>query len=438
MSKKDIVKKKKKGILTKILLLIIGIFFFIQSIGLKNANIVNHVTFVSAIGIDKSPKDENKIIVTFQIIPAQVALDSLGDLDKIVLTSIETTSLEDAMSISHNYLSSIINFSQTRVIVFSEELARQGIERYINSISSSSTFYSSMNILICEKGTAQEYLESMENSTEINPMNYYNIIENAESIGSSSQAVNIMDFLIALHDKVASPIAPLCRVIQEETEGEGQQEKSGEKKEEGKSEEIDNLSQENTNAIPKKSSTKIEVGGLAVFDHDKMVGTLNNDETAYHLMLTKKAKTFFYPLYHPNYANPDETILTNFYIWQTKNATIKFNKSSLKDLRIDVIIPLNASILDTKENTYDFLNNDYMKYLANYLEQDLQKQFQAYFSKLQKDYAVDIDGLIQCSKLYFLTDKDLENFNWKEKYESANISVRFDINFMTSALSTKK
>lgn len=436
MSKKDIVKKTKKNILTKILLVVIGIFFFIQSIGLKNANIVNHVTFVSAIGIDKSPKDENKIIVTFQIIPAQVALDSLGDLDKIVLTSIETTSLEDAMSISHNYLSSIINFSQTRVIVFSEELAREGIERYINSISSSSTFYSSMNILICENGTAQEYLESMENSTEINPMNYYNIIENAESIGSSSQTVNIMDFLIALHDKVASPIAPLCRIVQGEKKE--QEEKDGEKKEEGKSEEIDNLNQENENAIPKKSNTKIEIGGLAIFDHDKMIGTLNNDETAYHLMLTKKAKTFFYPLYHPNYKNQDETILTNFYIWQTKNATIKFNKASLKNLKIDITIPLNASILDTKENTYDFLNDDYMKYLSNYLEQDLQKQFQAYFSKLQQNYAVDIDGLIQCSKLYFLTDKDLEDFNWKEKYKSANISLHFDINFMTSALSTKK
>ena len=436
MSKNNIVKKTKKGTLTRVLLAIIGVFFFIQSIGLKNANVVNHVTFVSAIGIDKSPKDEDKIIVTFQIIPAQVALDSLGDLDKVVLTSIETTSLEDAMSISHNYLSSIINFSQTRVIVFSEELAREGIERYINSISSSSTFYSSMNILICENGTAQEYLESMENSTEINPMNYYNIIENAENIGSSSEAVNIMDFLITLHDKVASPVAPLCRVIQEENEE--QNEKGGEQKEEGKSEEIDNLAQQNANAIPKKSTTKIEVGGLAIFDHDKMIGTLTNDETAYHLMLSKKAKTFFYPLYHPNYNAPNETVLTNFYIWQSKNANIKFNKSSLKNLKIDITIPINASVLDTKENTYDFLNNDYMKYLSTHLEQALQEQFQAYFSKLQKDYAVDIDGLIQCSKLYFLTDKDLENFNWKEKYESAKISVKFDINFMTSALSTKK
>ncbi|MEG1008904.1 MAG: Ger(x)C family spore germination C-terminal domain-containing protein [Clostridia bacterium] len=275
---------KKNILLTiKVIICILVIFFMIN---LDNTQRIEHSTFVSAIGIDKS-KNENKILVTYQIVPPQITNESTPDLDKYSTTTVETETMEEAVAIIHNYISTVVNFSHARAIIFSKEIAELGCIEYINSIVTNPTYNSNMFVMVCST-SAQKYLESMSKDLEVNPILYYNVIRNANYISSSIQPVTAIEFLRDYYLPNVNPIATMCSVIEDKNKENTKDIKSVSNSSE---KEIDNIEKKDGN-IEKKSKSKIEAGGMAIFDKDKLIGTLNLDETAYYLMINSKLRLY--------------------------------------------------------------------------------------------------------------------------------------------------
>lgn len=476
------VKYKKNSVLKKIIIIIAAIIVVILMLGIKNATRIEHSMFVTAIGIDKSPDDPNKVLVTFQIVPPQVTSQSSTDIDKVIVTSINEDSLEKAVAMVHNYMSAVVNLSHTRAVVFSEDIAKDGILKYLTSISSNKMYDTNMYVLVC-RGSAQTYLESISQDTEVNPLLYYNIIRNSQYISSSSKTVTVMQFLKQLYDPNVQPTAPVCNIVDNasasnnssdeskskneqsgiqsqnqenskkpttaeptnpEESGEKQQQSSdssSSKSEEGKDDKssaagkIDNTESSNENVIKQKSNIKIEIGGMAVFDNDKLVGFLNNDETAYHLMLNSKITNYYINIAHSGENNKE--VETNVYLWQQKNSTIKVNLKGDTPL-IDITIPLNANILDTESKTFNFYDTEYMNKMKNLIIEKLEKSMNSYINKMQKEYKVDIDDYIEYSKKSFLTTTEMNDYDWNKRFLNAKIKVNFDIRFVVSGLSTMK
>ena len=343
-TKKDYVKKHPNSWALRVVKIVVILIIIVSMFGLKNSSSMEHSTFVIGIGIDVSPTDPNKTLVTFQIVPPQITSQSSSDMDKVVVTSIDADSLESAVSLVHNYLSTIVNFSHTRVVVFGQEIAKQGINNYISSLTSNPTYDTNMFVMVC-KETAQEYLESISQDMEVNPTLYYNIIRNAQFISGSTKSITLMQFLQALYDPYLEPTASLCSVTDskedkqaseqtkenvikpEETQqsaaqppGEGEQqnaqettqggsqvkedtstsskppkesseeEESSEKSKGSLEGETDNTTGKTADNILQKSNAKIQISGMAIFDGDKMVGTITPEETAYYLMTTNTLK----------------------------------------------------------------------------------------------------------------------------------------------------
>jgi len=49
-------------------------------------------------------------------------------------TTVEAPSIYSGLNMINSYVSKQLNMSQIKVLVFSEELAREGIEKYINAL----------------------------------------------------------------------------------------------------------------------------------------------------------------------------------------------------------------------------------------------------------------------------------------------------------------
>ncbi|MEG0872810.1 MAG: Ger(x)C family spore germination C-terminal domain-containing protein [Clostridia bacterium] len=441
---------KKPFIFKKTSIAIIVIIVIFQMIGLKSSGKIEHATFANAIGIDISPTSPDKVMVTFQIIPPQISTQTTSsEQEKFIVTSINTDSLEKAIALTHNYMSTVINFSHTRAVIFSEEIAKEkGIEKYINSISSNPTFDTNMFVLI-SKTKAQKFLESFSQTTEVNPMLYFNILRNSQYISSSTKPVTVMEFSKNLYDPYMDATASVCDVIENtakktsKTDLEKSSANTKEKKEDNSST-IDNTKGSNLDNLQKKSASKIEVGGMAVFKGGKLVGILDSDMVACHLMINSKIKGYFLQINSQNKtgdknsSNTDkENEIANIYLWQQSNSKIDLDING-NIPKIDITIPLNVKILDTNNNIYDFTDKDYMNKMRECINNKLKSDMDNYINIVQKKYDVNIDNYVSYIRKDFLTCTNLNEYNFESKYPTANIHVSFKLKYMSTGLTTKE
>ena len=424
--------------------------------GTANASKIDHSTFAMAIGIDKSQNDENKILVSFQIVPPQVTSQNGGDIEKVIVTSLETESLEKAISLIHNYMSTFVNFSHTRAIIFSEEVAKEGIFKYVNSISSNNIFDTNMYVMV-SRGSAKEYLENISKDTEINPTLYYNIVNNAYEASSTTYPITIMEFLRLYHEDGLNPIAPVCSIIEntnsnildqstKQENKDNNEDKQNDNEESNKSQNQDSKNQdsksedsknkESTSSSESESKIKIEIGGIAVFEQDKLKGDIEKEMIPYYLMIDKKIENCFTTVTHKDYKT-DEMVDTNLYFVQRDSAKIKVNINGRNPI-IDITVTLYAYVTDTKNHTFNMYDTEYMNYLKSNISSSLEKNMNEYLSKTQNEFNLSINDFIHYIKLKFMTENELKNYNFDEKYKDIKFNVKFNIKFGSSNLNVKK
>lgn len=450
MSKNDYVIEKKKNPFFTIVKIAIIITILISMIGLENSVNTNNLCFANIIGLDKSENNPSNLLVTFQIITPKMESSNSVSTDKTLVTSIDENSIDIAVSTLQDYISSNIEFSNSNAIIISEDLAKDGVQRYISTISSNLEFNNNMYILICE-GKAQDFIETLDKNDSINPTSYFDILKNAEEKSSSVKFVNLTEFSNLLFTSNATPYAPICKINTEnkENSNENQDNKDTKDENEQKSESsaskkdsntVDNTSSNNQDLIKQKSDINIEIGGTAIFKDEKLVGKISSDETAFHIMLTSILKSYTTTLdvsESEDNAINNQTSSSNVNITQTGKAKIKVDTNGNRP-RIDVKIPLNIVVLDTPAGEYDYLNSNYISSVKKKVTEVLDKKMENYINKIQKEYNTDLAEFYKYSRKNFLTAKEYNEYNFKEKFKDAKIDVRFDITFNDAGLNLEK
>ena len=117
---------------------------------------IDNLAYVLAIGIDTS--DENNLEVTFEFSTTTAASES-GTTEKTspVINSVKASSLSNAINLMNSYMGKQINMSHCKVIIFSEELAYQGISDEIYTLINDTQIRPSANIMI-SKYSAKYYI----------------------------------------------------------------------------------------------------------------------------------------------------------------------------------------------------------------------------------------------------------------------------------------
>ena len=425
----------------------IVVLLFIVSLlsGCYDYNEPNDLSYVVAIGIDKG-SDESLYNFTLQFArPTQISDGSSegggGESKEQTLSTVkvEAPSIYSAVNVANHVISKTYTLSHTKIIVISNEVAKSGIGKIVDTVGRSTDLRPTV-FLCVSADKAEKYLESVKPVVEINPVKYYRLI--FESPNSSYIPKNDLGSVFAsLKSNTQQITLPYVG------SGKGEKEDSQKDSSEGKSQAPEPSENENMNIpvneagfeyhmkeyvagkldIEKKNES--EVVGSAVFKGDKMISILSGLESEILNILSGKFTSGYSSLYVPQ--SPDNPVTLR--VEQRQKPKIKIemkdDKPKIKtDLFLEGIFMSVPSdyIIEKNLSEFDKNTSDYIKEYA-----------EAFLNKTTKELNSDIVGFGKYAKKLFLTNKEFEDFKWNEKYKNAEFECNVEFSVRRTGLTKR-
>lgn len=457
----------------KIILILVAIIAVVWGFSDSySSHTIDNIVHVVAIGIDKcDDEQENNMKVSFQFVNMSSGSEgSSGGEASTVVTSINTTTINKAINLMNSYIGKELNFSHCKVIVFSEDFAKEGISTEICTLVNNEEIRPSTNIVV-STSDANTYLKNANPNIEKLVTNYYDTFELTSNFTGYSDDATIGEFYNKLFNPSSANTAILGRTFKKTSTSDSSSESGGQgisqggsqggssegggsqgtgeggssegSSSQGQSEE--KYSSENGesgkstggNANQNDSGgASLEISGergtqnvgIAVFKDDKYVGQLSELDSICHLLITNNVDSFVLSIPMENY--PDTLLDLN--LSSVRGSKISVDTSS-DSPNISVSVYCDAKILTIDKNS-NYMDSEILKDISNRAQDYLKQQIETYLSKTSKEFKADITNFSNHALIKFLTVDDWENYDWTSKYENANFIVNVDIDVTSSLL----
>ena len=168
--------------------------------------------------------------------------------------------------------------------------------------------------------------------------------------------------------------------------------------------------------------------GLAVFNHDKLVGELTGLESICHLIISSKLENAQIRIPSPI----EQLEYIDLYIEldkNTKNSLYLVNSSPY----ITSNINLTARIQSLNSNI-DLDDEKLVSKIEDYAEKYLKYHLYNYLYKTSKEFNSDIDDFGLYALKYFNKISDLDDYNWNHHYKDAFFNVNVNVELRSSYL----
>lgn len=394
-------------------LIIIIIVAFSSSYASLN---IDNLAYVFAIGIDAS--DENNIEVTFEFSTTTGSSESGStEKSKPIINSVTASSLSSAINLMDSYLEKEINLSHCKAIIFSEEIAYNGISDEIYTLINNTQVRPSTNIII-SKCKAKYYIEQTKPELESSVSKYFEILADSSRYTGFIPDSTIGGFFNSLICKDCDPYAILGGVNQSESQNT-----------------TTNNNEKDFSVKANDSSIQGEVGteniGLAVFKNDRIVGELDALETICFMTLKNDINRFLIsvpdPVHEGNYID--------IYFMPYDSTNIKVDTSSASPY-IKVKVKLSGKIYSMSEDA-SYLQPEILHAISSSCNSYLEYAISDFLYKTSKDFHCDIIGFGQHSLSNFYTTRESENYKWLESYKNAFFDVKVDTSVESGMLITE-
>lgn len=395
-----------KKILT-IILIIILIIAFSSSYNYSN---IDNLAFVVALGIDVS--DTKNIKVTFQFVKPPSTSEGSNQESKIFEDSVDCDSIINGINIMNSYIARKLDLSHCRVIIFSEEVAKNGISDYVYSLMNDVQVRPRSNIIV-SKCSASYYIENSVPSLETSITKYYDIFHNSGKYTGYINTATIGDFFNALSCNNCEPYAILGGVS------------SGK----GTSDTLTSTdSNVKANSSPISGSRSTENIGTAVFKEGQLVGELTGVETMCLNLLKGNLNSFVLSIPEPTNSNNENSSDKKIDLLIMPKSKKKINAQIINGspyIKID--IELSAKIYSLSKNS-NYEDTTVLSSISNSCNKYLESLISDYLYKTSKEFKSDINGLGRYLLSDFTTNKQFNDFGWLNNY----INTTFDVNVDTN------
>ncbi len=316
-----------------------------------------------------------------------------------------------ACNLLHNFMSKQPNLSHIKLIVFSAELAQEGILDLSQLLMQEREIRPNTNIAVA-RSSAEAFLKSVNPKLEANTAKYYELLTKDDAMVYAPM-IELREFVDSLTGEARSPVLPLAGVS-----------KSMEKLE--ISERVyESLGHEaaigNVNFsagdIPRLSDVKSEMLGMAVFQDKKMVGEMNGEDALMYRILCGDVKTAFFSA--PDLYDSAKNV--TFQIWM--------NKKPRYQVELQNGVPKIGVALDVNSNFLGAQISDSWDYdrLEQYAQQILQTELTDFLERTCREYQADILGFGNIAKRQCRTWKEWESLGWKDCYGRAEFALNVQL-----------
>lgn len=400
-------------IFKKIFIITIILVFLVAFNSSYSALNLDNLAFVIALGIDIS--DTKQIKVTFQFVKPPSSSEGTNQESQIIVDSIDANSIANAINIMNTYFAKKLDLSHCRIIVFSEEIAQYGISNYIYTLMNDVQVRPSANIIV-SKCNAEYYIKSCDPSLENSISKYYDLFPDSSKYTGYLTNATIGDFFNSLICNYCEPYTILGGVSSSNNSSQT-------------SKVSDPYIKSGNSPI---SGTKgVENIGMAVFNHDKLVGELNAIETVCFNILKNNINSFIISIPDPNNEN------TNLDIFITPKSKSKINAQIVNGspyIKIDYYF--NAKVYSITENS-SYLDKSSLLEISNSCNKYLESVIKNYLYKTSQEFKSDITGLGKYVISNFATNEDFYSYNWQNNYTNSVFNININTDIDSGVLLTK-
>ncbi len=418
---------KKYRYITLVLLICLQ---FSMLTGCYDRRELDDLAYPVALGFDKGVT--NELRMTLQLaLPIAIGGGEGGgggDGEKSVsVVTVDTPTVYSGLNMLNTFISKQINLSHVKAIIFSEELAKEGITRYLHAMIRNREFRPSMHVIV-SRDPAEKFINAVKPSLETNPAKYYELLLSAYKYTGFTADSQMIEFYHKSKSTAVQPVAVLAGVNRFESTDDFDLNGSTYKE---KGREVPLEGDFRAGELTKTGDLKVEIMGLAVFDGGKMVGELDGDETTYHLMIEGTFNSAFFTM--PDPIEKDKFIVLNIKI--SRKTEKKVNIIGDKPELCAKVI-LEADILSIQSGI-NYESKDNLKKLENSTEEFLKKGMLRYLEKNCKQFGTDTNGFGLKMKSKFLTWKEWEEYDWLTKYKESTFDVKVDVKIRRPGLILK-
>lgn len=272
--------------------------------------------------------------------------------------------------------------------------------------------------VIVSRSTANDFLSNSKSEVESVTSKYYEIIATASKYTGYTADITIANVFDRISDTFGDATAILGSITSYNAD-------SGASAVDTSTIAGETISNSSSN---KEQTTNIEVGGLAVFKGDTLVGELDSLETLSHLIVLNQMEECVISI--PSPFDTDSVIDLYLTLDNPTKNKVEFVGGAPY---ISSKIKLNAKILSSEQNS-NYFEGDNLSLIEEYATSYMSSQINDYFYKISKELNSDIDLFGRYAVKYFPTwDKWLE-YDWRDNFKNAFFDTQVEVTVLSSYL----
>lgn len=345
---------------------------------------------------------------------------SSGDTaSNYIIQTMETDSIDNALNIANSYINKTINLSHCKILLVSEDIAKQGVEPLVNSLINKVETRPDCSIIVSKIPT-DEFDNDKKPKIEELISKYYDVASNLETGRGYSETIKLNEFYLTLNDTFYQPYASLGTTYNT-TKNTNDKNVSSD------------LDTQSKTLVTNSEKESVEVMGLAVFKKDKLVGSLNANQTLSHQLITNKLDFSTINIISP--FNPNETL--DIYISTFKKPKINVDISGGSPF-VQINLYVAARIVSFNSYEINLLTEEKLNLIQDTVKKHLENQIYDYLNTTSREFKSDISGLGRYTVKNFVSIDDWNNYNWLENYQNSTFKVNVDTSIKTGNLLTQE
>lgn len=357
---------------------------------------LNELAVATGLSIDKA---ENGYKFSVQIVnPIEISPQaSASGITPVTVRSKQGETMYETMRRLSLTNSRRIYTPHLRLLVISEEVAREGIEDVLDYLSRDRDFRADFFIIIA-KGSKAEDILKIQTITEKIPANaLYNILETSGKVWAETVSINLGELLDMMTIPGTSPVLSGMQVKGDLKEGE---------------------------TIANTETTHSPAGfnyvGLGVFKKDKLIGWLSEEEGKGYNYITDNIHN---TVGHINCADGGKISIEVIRSKTKQHANTNIDGKP----RIELDIRIQANIGEA-DCSVDLENPNEISKLETLMEERITDIINTTINRVQEEYKTDIFGFGETIyRSYPKVWKEIEG-DWEEHFANLDIKIKVNVN----------
>ena len=349
---------------------------------------LNEITIVSGVGIDFDPSVGNYLL-TFEVVDSTQV-----EQVKSKIVESQGKTIFDAVRNAKKRLVNKLYWGNTQVVVIGSDLAKQGgaVSSAVNWFISDAECRETVGVIVSEEKSAHDLLKIHGLDNSIVSYEIKKILDGDEIDTSSIKSMPLYRIYDLLKSPGISLVLPVFHVAEND------------------------------------SGQAVEANGVAVFKGDRMVGSLNAEETKYFLFAVGGVDGGILTLYSSDPKKYDISL------------EIADNKSQMscdcsgtgKDVAVQINTVTKVYLEEAKANT-DLMKEETVEQVESRTGEMIEDRIKYVVQKVQKDYDSDIFGFGNLIYKHNPALWEKMEPQWDTEFRNINLKVDSTVKILNTA-----